>query len=350
MKGTSSGATKVQKVIRTVKKKSGTEVKAKEVKNIEQVNVKDTPSKAAKQFNELMAISVEGRKELRKVTVTPELALMLLNHMVSNRKVSSKKVSRIKNDIREGRWYNSNILVTRSSDGRLIDGQHRLTAVYELGVTLKMNFMLGEADEAVSAIDSPGTNRTLSQISDIAGLGFTTNQLSAVRGLFLHTPGLGQSVARSLSDQQIFELAEELREGLDLLQASWDRVKTRGYRVTRQQVNTAILQMFYVEYSGERVNDPKRLEEFLTIINCPYKTPQEMSMVQSIEAPEAAMLFRTWYFDQARNNSGKKTDTSCYNKCMGALIRFLDGEIISRIYPYTGNGYVIPQMVRFLKN
>ena len=75
---------------------------------------------------------------LAKVKVTPEMAYDLLMKNNKNRSISRRKVEMIINDIKSDRFELTHQPIAISEDGELVDGQHRLLAVYESGVPVDM--------------------------------------------------------------------------------------------------------------------------------------------------------------------------------------------------------------------
>lgn len=64
-----------------------------------------------------------------KETITPEKARQYLETNVGNRRLNNGFAESLANEIREGRWQLTHQGIAFDENGRLIDGQHRLTAV-----------------------------------------------------------------------------------------------------------------------------------------------------------------------------------------------------------------------------
>lgn len=97
--------------------------------------------------------------EAKFVTVTKELVEGLLAKNVHNRRVKPHSVGYLANQIRGGNWLANNQGVAVSSDGILIDGQHRLMALREAGYPpVKLLLVTGLEPGAISTIDV-GTRR-----------------------------------------------------------------------------------------------------------------------------------------------------------------------------------------------
>lgn len=71
--------------------------------------------------------------------VTPALAKQWLEKNTNNRNVNFAKVKKMAKDMREGHWDTTHQGIAIATDGTLVDGQHRLMAVVESGVTVRMN-------------------------------------------------------------------------------------------------------------------------------------------------------------------------------------------------------------------
>lgn len=71
--------------------------------------------------------------------VTPALAKQWLEKNTNNRNMNFAKVKKMAKDMREGHWDTTHQGIAIATDGTLVDGQHRLMAVVESGVTIRMN-------------------------------------------------------------------------------------------------------------------------------------------------------------------------------------------------------------------
>lgn len=95
------------------------------------------------------------------VMVDPATALRWLSRNKKNRNVRQSVVARYRADMAEGRWTFAADPVRFDTDGNLIDGQHRLTALSELdkGVTIPMLVVRGLPADAQDVMDQ-GVKRT----------------------------------------------------------------------------------------------------------------------------------------------------------------------------------------------
>lgn len=99
--------------------------------------------------------------------VDPSLAKVLLEGNVINRPLSGSLVDSIARDILNDRWQVSHQGLALASDGRLLDGQHRLHAIIKANREVQIPVTYNVPPEAFSVIDLNGRPRT---IADIAAL------------------------------------------------------------------------------------------------------------------------------------------------------------------------------------
>jgi hypothetical protein len=92
----------------------------------------------------------------RRVLVTPDLARSWLEQVPRHqRRVSWRRVDQIAKTMIRGEWRLTAEAITFDSDGGLIQGQHRLHAVVQSGVTVEFYVTEGAPPESFAVIDRP---------------------------------------------------------------------------------------------------------------------------------------------------------------------------------------------------
>lgn len=86
-------------------------------------------------------------------TVTPAMAKRYLTHNTRNRKIVAAHVDAIARDIRAGNWMMNAQPICFARDGRLLNGQHRLSAVIQAGESIEVPVMRGLPEEAYATYD-----------------------------------------------------------------------------------------------------------------------------------------------------------------------------------------------------
>ncbi|MGY4803821.1 hypothetical protein [Teichococcus aerofrigidensis] len=95
----------------------------------------------------------EGVFPLAIETITPEMAEAYLAHNSRNRKIVAAHVDAIARDIRAGNWMMNAQPICFSRAGRLLNGQHRLSAVIQAGEPIEVPVMRGLPEEAYATYD-----------------------------------------------------------------------------------------------------------------------------------------------------------------------------------------------------
>lgn len=98
-------------------------------------------------------VTANVASESIRATITPALALALLERNRDNRTVSEMQVERYARDMARGQWPLNNQALGFGADGDLYDGQHRLLAVLHAEVAVEMLVVRGMPAEARATID-----------------------------------------------------------------------------------------------------------------------------------------------------------------------------------------------------
>lgn len=102
------------------------------------------------------------------VTITPEIATRLTAQKQANRKVSANNLNKVKAAMNRGEWVLNGEAIKISTSGRVLDGQHRLMASSETGITFTTLIVYGLPEEAQDSMDT-GKSRTLADVLSIRG-------------------------------------------------------------------------------------------------------------------------------------------------------------------------------------
>lgn len=88
-----------------------------------------------------------------KAKITPALAELILQRNSGNRKIVPSALQQRKADFAEGRFVFNGETIKISAKGKLLDGQHRLTACVETGVTFESLIVVGLPEDAGDTVD-----------------------------------------------------------------------------------------------------------------------------------------------------------------------------------------------------
>jgi hypothetical protein len=147
---------------------------------------------------------------LKKVFVTPEVAAEWLDKRDEsrpNRTISVATVSKYAAAMRNGEWkFVRGLVIQLTSDGLVLDGQHRLAAVVQSGIG---QWFMVDADSShtnFSVIDR-GRPRGLHQLAGMAGCTFRAScHVSAVNTLRWDIASLGSFVNQAWSHTEISDV------------------------------------------------------------------------------------------------------------------------------------------------
>lgn len=95
-----------------------------------------------------------GSITIETLSITPQLAKEMLNANEVNRKVSRDRVERYKRAMCKGAWAFIGDPIRQSTEGRILDGQHRLTAIEESGVTVTLVVIRGIPEDHQKYMDA----------------------------------------------------------------------------------------------------------------------------------------------------------------------------------------------------
>jgi hypothetical protein len=239
----------------------------------------------------------------RVEVITPILAAqyLLLNH-VCNRKIHNSVVKSISMQMQKGEWSTTHQGIAFDTDGRLIDGQHRLSAVVDSGVTIEMMVTRGLKD--ASCIDI-GARRTVNDLIAMKGERRTLVYTSILHGMFAFTPKNRQGI----TPLRWIELEQIHRVSLMYMEEIYN--SHRGKRVF---LGSSLGPGVRALYRYPSTNVAKFYEILATGI---ISSTQQM-------APAALRTWLTSNTNLAKEQVYRKTET--------ALEAFLAGRQLTKIY------------------
>lgn len=101
----------------------------------------------------LKIVTKSGEQFTAIEVIDPDLAALLLTGNVRNRSLSSVMVDSFARDMIAGNWRVTHQGIALDKDGRLLDGQHRLSAVVKSGVTIRTAVTYNADPESFRAVD-----------------------------------------------------------------------------------------------------------------------------------------------------------------------------------------------------
>lgn len=144
--------------------------------------------------------------------ITPEIASDLLENNDVNRKISHGTVTAYMSDMLAGNWdENTGASISLDESGRLRDGQHRLTAIVNAGVSLHMWVCRCVSEDGI--YDNNRKRSTSDQItimrSDFEPVYRNTRYVSIARVLIAHAD------RRPVTAKEIIDFTDKNKDTLD---------------------------------------------------------------------------------------------------------------------------------------
>ena len=124
---------------------------------------------------------------IQTVMIDKQTAEKYLQSNTKNRRLKPQHVAKLTREITGGRWSLNGDTIKFSSDGTLIDGQHRLHAIRNSGVTVPALVVFGVDDpNAFKTIDTNGLSRGVATLADTYYNIPNANNVSAIARRLLH--------------------------------------------------------------------------------------------------------------------------------------------------------------------
>ena len=157
--------------------------------------------------------------------ITPVIARKMLDENTDNRKLRKTRVSQYADAMRRGLWDIQNDAITISKSGKLLNGQHRLSAIVEAGVTCQCLVLRGVEESAYTVIDS-GLSRTVNDALNAAGVTSNATHLSPIaKTLIAMDAGLNIYDTTAMSLVQRKDIVDYCNTNSDIL--DWALIASR---------------------------------------------------------------------------------------------------------------------------
>jgi hypothetical protein len=183
------------------------------------------------------------------VDLTPEMAKTMLVGNVRNRPMRRVYVERLADAMKRGEWTMNGEPIQIAHDGTVLNGQHRLNAVVESGVTIPVLIVSDLPVEALRTVDT-GTRRTLSDVLALRGETDTTNLATALGLLHRYRNGarMDQAGRTAPTPQEALALLDR-EPGLRVALRTARKLHRRNHM--RQGVMAVLSYLFDEAYPGE---------------------------------------------------------------------------------------------------
>jgi len=243
------------------------------------------------------------------IMVSPEIAAKWLEANVHNRKLTQGTVDHYAEQMRRGEWHLNHQGIAFNCEGTLVDGQHRLWAIIEAGVTLPMVVMTGLPLESQETIDC-NLQRTFADRATLTGkFGEVSNDVASVTLRVFH----GCKQTKKLGPVEQNKLLAKHIEAVRFAIAAFPR--KRG-RVTTVATKAVIARAFYTQ-------DKEDLLRFANV----------MVTGEAKQKRDAGILALVEGLMRGRNFGLSFTTLEVYDRVQRHLKAWLDGRTMTRYSP-----------------
>lgn len=172
------------------------------------------------------------RTEVKKITPTIAKRWLEEKNYADNRRISRIKVNDLIRQMKQGLWALNAETIKFDVDEKLLDGQHRLTAVVESGVEIESLVVHGLPTEVFTTIDR-GYIRSLAQMLSMSGYGHAAHIGSASTYLWKHLwvgdPGKKCGVISPDEAMAIIEEHSGLKDTVEMYSNGFRKIVTPGF-------------------------------------------------------------------------------------------------------------------------
>lgn len=261
--------------------------------------------------------------------ITPERARFYLAKNTSNyRKMNRNKVLMYARDMRSGKWQENGESIKFNKTGKLVDGQHRLQAIVESGVPVKM-MVVTDVDEDVTLFDC-GKNRSVREIGIAEGIEprLVENSMASAVAVILMGDPRGYKVGGS---SNAFPTKPEIINHIKSHEYTWHCVAEvmKGARDNPTRKGIVFAAVYLMLSNGA---DMEELSDFMSVANTGFpisgreSTPaivlRNMLMWNTDKAENRVLLFSATvdaFNDFTKGVSRRKTYTKINRKTLDLL-------------------------------
>lgn len=242
----------------------------------------------------------KGRSKIHTeiITVTPELARVLLEHNTENRNIRPAKLAQLKSDMKAGRWQFNGETLKVSKEGLLNDGQHRLQAIIETHKPQKLLIVFGVDRNSRETVDTGATRSVGDQLA-LSGWPYASTIAGVARMVIGYERMKGENFGRP-SEISVSEVLERA-SGDPLLQecSSYAAANTHKFKGLAPQGVTGFC--FY-KFSEKR---PKEAKTFIdgvkTGANLSETSPIRILREKMMNSPRLTKIQKVEAFIRAWN-------------------------------------------------
>lgn len=198
------------------------------------------------------------RVQIENVTPTKARQLLLGSEQYQ-RNVSNAQVAHLARQMLDGKWMLNGETVVVSENNQVLDGQHRLLAVIETGLTVQMMIVYGASQDCFHTLDT-GKSRNPGNTMHIAGVKNANNVAALIGFRWKYLKAESRNGSLNMWERPTHgELVEYAKNNAQLVQNAV--ACSQRIRKVLRGINASTIGGSYVVFS-EKTNEEKCKEFF----------------------------------------------------------------------------------------
>ncbi len=272
-------------------------------------------------INTLHRRNAESYSEI--LEIAPHMAAACLEQNEGNRATNWSYVSRLARDMRAGRFVCTHQGIAFDTNGKLIDGQHRLWAIIEAGVPVRMRVFFNESPDSLLCIDGNLPRCAADRITLGRTLGTVrSDELATLRAM---VGGIGL-LHKRLTAHEEMELLQQHRE--PVLFAHDNLGNTRLAGIANSITRAVVARAWYC------VNETYTLSHFCEVLR---------SGVTSTDRDPIVVMLRDQLVELHKRGTTRSVRQKQYALTTRALAAYLLDQPLTVLRPSTYELFLIPE-------
>jgi len=261
--------------------------------------------------------------DVKAVMVSPERATELLERNTLNRSMSQSWADELSAIMKAGKFVLSNDAVAIAADGRVLNGQHRLWAVVDSGVSVPLLVAEG-IDEDAQLVMDVGRKRTLFDAVKVGSDPAAQRRVVQVAAR-MHQ-GLS-SYYRKIANQDVPAIYEMHKDAAQFAVDAFSKIKKRSPGIDQLGVLAVVGRVFYTRGTKGRL-----LEFAETMVT---------GLPKDVKRDQAAILLRDFLRLNTRK-AGFSWSMEVYAKTERAVAAYLKGDKLEKLYAPENEMFPLP--------
>lgn len=259
------------------------------------------------------------------IEITPAIATAWLNANEGNRRLDWNYIAQLARDMKAGQFACTHQGIAFDTQGRLIDGQHRLWAILEAEVPVRMRVFYNESPESTIHIDGNHPRRAADRMTLGRSLGTVrSDELATLRAM------LG-GIAMAAKRRTVYEempLLERHREAIHFVHEHLPATRPAG--IANCMTRGAVARAWYC------ISDDHLLERFCEVLR---------NGASSGEREHIVVQLRNQLIELRNNSITQAVRQRQYALTTRALSGYVHGETLNILRPTNCDLFLLPEEV-----